>query len=195
MPRTTTRNFLALFRQAGITLLGRPPKISDDIQMVTTIDNFAWPGDAIPRSLYAGLATFVPGAAGQHGALEITVNSQNGLIIDAIRELDNPATPNFLEIFIYIREDVEPGFVSLSSPVPRFTSKPGVEATVRRGHINTAALFANVGLFTIQSGLENGVSNFHLTRGRILYISTSSSNTGISPACLWHELPADQPST
>jgi len=194
MPRTTTRNFFDVFRHAGITLLGRPPKLSDDLQMVSIVDDWSWANaDSIPKSLYAGVSSGVAAASGRNGALELQTRNQNGIIIDAIRDITASASPaGVREVFIYILEERQVGFIEDTELVIRMTSKPGVQTRAATGTILQADLFANQGLFTIQGGLENGVDEFHITNGLFLYIALGNkTNAFFSPACLFHELNDD----
>jgi len=196
MPRTTTRNFLEIFRRAGITILGGVPKVSSDVQLVSVIDDWTWSNDdSIPKSLYAGVSSGVLGVGGRNGAIELQTRNPNGIIIDAMRDITVVGSPAIREVFIYILTARQTGWLEQTELTVRMTSRPGVRTRAATGTILQADLFANQGLFTIQGGLENGVTKFHVSNDRFVYIAFGSSSAFFSPAVLFHEIIDDEPPT
>jgi len=168
--------------------------MSDDLQMVSVIETHANERDAVPRSLYAGTSSGVPAVGGQNGALEIFVRNPNGIIIDEVRLVQSSGTPIPIGVFVYVRNDRQPNFNVVVEKIIRLTSRDGVRTRAFTGTIPQADLFANTGLFTFNER-QNGLGYFPLTVGRFLYISTNRSGLFVEPACLWHELPDDEPAT
>jgi len=200
MGRTTTRNFLNVFRRAGITFFGGAPKMSQDIQMVSVMDDHSERQGGIPVSGYYGVSSGAVSGGTDHGILELQCNNQNGIIIQAVRCMffDAPPQPK-RELFVYtldadnreIFTPTQPPLAALLASKPR--GPDSAIATV--GRIGDAQLFTRAGFFDMDSSLEFGVPQFFLSQGRFLYAAFGPQATFSVLGYYFIELPDDEPPT
>jgi len=196
MPRITTRNFFDVFARAGIALKSGVPKVNDDIQMVTVIDDFSdrlGVGGRENRSFYAGQARGVVVAAGDFGIMEAEVVNQNGIIIDNIQLPNQASDTTTGQVFVYVRDQPEaldnrniraPLLVSTVGAIPRTIVTIGTitNANLFDGHISGTY---EISAPTLSQSVLNG---FPVSQGSFLIIvDRTSRNTVIG--FQWHEIP------
>jgi len=196
MPRITTRNFFDVFARAGIALKSAVPKVSDDIQMVTVIDDFSdrlGVGGRENRSFYAGQSRGVAVPATTFGIMEAEVTNQNGIIIDNI-QLPNQASDSAVaQVFVYVLDAPE-NIDSRNIRAPLLVSRVGAipRTIVTIGTITNANLFDGhiSGTYEISAPALSlsAISGFPVAQGSFLIIvDRTSRNTVI--AFRWHEIP------
>jgi len=195
MPRITTRNFLNIFARAGIGLKSSVPKVSDEIQLVTIVDDFSdhlGVGGAVNQSLYAAQARGVVTSGNNHGALECEVTNPNGIIIDNVQKPNAGSQLDAGSFHIYVLDGPEtlvnrnvrnPLLISTVGAVPRtiVTIAEITEAVLFDGHVS-GNYEVNV---TQMSDLLRG---FPVSQGSFLMlVDVSRGNTVL--AIQWHEIP------
>jgi len=192
MPRRTTRNFLRKFRRFGIEIMGKPPRMSEDIQLVTVVDDFSWPKEAEPEDIYVGVATGISGPGGRHATFELECRAPNGLILDGVVVAVSSGTE---QVDMYILEEEE-DMIRIIDPAPSLlTSRPGARSIAATGSISCATLFSRTGRMQ-----DNRVTNFPAMRygfpisfGRFLYVVAGQPAVFASIGAYYHELQDSDP--
>ncbi len=197
MPRKTTRNFLRAFAQAGINYLGRLPMMSDDIQLVSVLDDWSDRGGGRPRSLYAGMATGMSVSGSNHGIIQLEVVNPNGIILDQVSGIQaTSGAAQSIPIDCYVLDQSET-FTVQDTLLALLTSGPGIRTLGSFGSITDAQLFSRLGRYIQNNTVAWGIRNFPIFQGRFFCAVWGPPGSSPFPeiGILFHEIPDDDPPT
>ncbi|MEE8549620.1 MAG: hypothetical protein V3S74_09105 [Alphaproteobacteria bacterium] len=200
MARTTTRNFLNIFRKAGITFGPRAPKMSDDVQLVSVLDDWSPRREGVPRGGYYGVSAGLPAGGTNHSIIELECRNRNGIIVIRCTSLffDAPPQPT-RELFIYTRPITNRETFTITRPdIPiLLASQPKApdSAIASGGTITDANLFLNQGMFNNVMQGEWQIPDFFLSFERYLYLVYGTQAQFSVLGFYYLELPGDDPPT
>jgi len=183
--RISTRNFLTLFRAAGVDASARGPDVSDDVELVYIAD------DLRQRSyIYAGAGTNEAAVVGEHALWSVECRNVGGLELNQITmTIPVPAGGTVLRAWT---SAIQP--VGITGPAPiltalRTTGLQGLPAgplgVATSGTFPTGSIPATTFQWVDQAGFQ---APFFINQGQHFNVAFGVANIAVAMGIRWREL-------